>query len=262
MSKAAFVSNLRKINNEVSKNSPAILVVLGLAGMATTVVMACKATPKAKDILDDLHEQQAELEEEVSKPKQAFIEAKAVTPVYLPAILMGGLSTACILGSYSISVKRTAALATAYDISQRTLRTYQEKVIETIGEKKEEKIRDEIAKDKVQNNPPIQEEVINTGTGDMLCLDSLTGRYFRSNIDNIRKAESLLNRRLYTEMWVSLNEFYDELSLPHCGVGDDIGWNVDCGIDFSFSSQLTQENQPCLVVEYDISPRYDYRNLM
>lgn len=262
MSKTTFLTSLCTINDEVRKHSPAILTVLGLAGMVTTVVMACKVTPKANDILEDLHEKQAELEEKNSTAVQVFKDVKAVTPVYLPSILMGTVSAACILGSYSIGTKRTAALATAYDISQRTLRTYQDKVIETIGERKEEKIRDEIAKDKIVKNPPVQEEIIGTGDGNMLFLDAVTGRYFRSTVDTIRKAESLLNRRLYTEMYVSLNDFYDEINLPHCGIGDDVGWNVDNELDFYFSSQLTQNNEACHVLEYDICPRYDYRNLM
>ena len=108
MSKTTLLTSLRTINDEVCKHSPAILTVLGLAGMVTTVVMACKATPKANDILEDLHEQQEELEEKNSTAVQIFKDVKAVTPVYLPSVLMGTVSAACILGSYSISTKRSS----------------------------------------------------------------------------------------------------------------------------------------------------------
>jgi hypothetical protein len=58
---------------------------------------------------------------------------------------------------------------------------------------------------------------------------------------------------------VSLNEFYDELGLSHIAVGDDLGWNIEKGgIDISFSTQLAEDGMPCLVVNYDVKPRYDY----
>lgn len=262
MNNNIFVSNVKQISNKASKNSPAILIFLGLTGMLTTVVMACKATPKANEALEELYDERLQSDKEVGKVKQKMQEVRAVAPAYIPTAIMGLTSAACFIGSYKISAKRTAALATAYSLTDKTLKEYQRKVIETIGERKEEKLRDEISRDRVNNNPPIDEEIINTGNGEQLCLDTLTGRYFRSSVDTIRKAESLLNRRIYTEMYVSLNDFFDEIGLPHCGIGDDIGWNVDNEIDFDFSSQLTQSNVPCLVIEYDYAPRYDFRSLM
>lgn len=261
MNKSNFLTDIRKINNEISRNSPAILIFLGITGMTTTVIMACKATPKAHNILEELHERQEELEEANSKPMQVLKDIKEVTPVYLPSVIMGGVSIACILGSYSITNKRTAALATAYSISERTIREYQEKVVETIGERKEEKIRDSIARDRVKNDNLDNHEVIVTGNGEMLCYDSSFGRYFTSSIEKLRKAESILNHRLISEMYISLNDFYDEIELPHVGSGDDLGWNVDELIELYFSSVLLDDDRTCLVVDYGIAPRYDYRTL-
>ena len=256
-----MVTSIKKLNNEIAKHSPVILVCLGITGMVTTVVMASKATPKAKDILEALHEKQEEAEEENTKVMKVLKDVKAVTPVYIPSIIMGSVTIACIIGSYSISTKRTAALATAYGISERTLKEYQSKVVETIGEKKEEKIRDEIVKDKVKNDPPSNHEVICPGTGDMLCYDAVFGRYFTSNIEKLRKIANDLNRKLSREMYVSVNEFCDEIDIPHTRLGNDIGWNVDDDIDFDFTSTITEDDRPCLIVNYDICPRFDFRNL-
>lgn len=262
MNKTALFKDIRILNNEVIKHSPAILIFLGITGMASTVVMACKATPKAQEVLKELHEEQAENEEENSKPIQLAKDVKAVAPVYAPAVIMGGISIACIIGSYKITSRRLAAIATAYSISEHTLHEYQNKVIETIGEKKEEQIRDEIAKDRVKENPPSSNEIILTDDGNMLCYDSVFGRYFQSNINAIRKAENTLNRRLISEMYLSANEVFDELGLPPVKLGEDIGWNVDHEIRFSFTSMITEDDRTCLVVDYDISPRYDFRHLL
>jgi hypothetical protein len=102
--------------------------------------------------------------------------------------------------------------------------------------------------------------VIITGDGETLCLDSLSGRPFKSDINKIKTAEIELGARMLDERYVSLNDFYYEIGLdPIYPLGDDLGWNIDRGrIQLSFSTQLTADNRPCLVVNYTVAPRYDY----
>ena len=139
---------------------------------------------------------------------------------------------------------------------------YKEKVTETIGEKKEREIRDKVAKDKVDENQASKATVVVTGKGDSLCFDVISGRYFKSDIEKIRKIENDLNRQMLTEMYISLNEFYDELGLDHISIGDELGWNVDNGlIELNFSSQISDDGQPCIVVDYKIGPTYNYSTL-
>ena len=90
-----------------------------------------------------------------------------------------------------------------------------------------------------------------------------SGRYFKSDIEKIKKAECELNRQMLDDMYVSLNDFYYEIGLDSVKLGDELGWNVDSGyIDLSFSSQLASDGTPCLVIDYSVAPRYDYRNLL
>lgn len=64
------------------------------------------------------------------------------------------------------------------------------------------------------------------------------------------------------ETYISLNDFYYEIGLRNTSIGDDIGWNINEGfIDLYFSSQLDEENVPCIVLNYQLAPRYDYQNL-
>lgn len=151
-------------------------------------------------------------------------------------------------------------LATAYSLSEAAFAEYREKAAETVGEKKEAEIRDKVAKAQIERDPVSGHEVIMTGKGDTLCYDVVSGRYFKSSIEKIRRAENVLNRKLMDEMYVSLNEFYYELGLKCTGMGNELGWNVDDGlIDLHFSTQLSEDETPCLVVDYHIAPRYDYR---
>ena len=242
----------------LSKHSPEILMGIGIAGMVTTTIMAVKATPKALDILAELKEKH---EEESADKKTIGKDILVnVAPVYIPSALIGALSITCLIGASSVNARRRAALATAYTLSEQALKEYQEKVIETIGEKKEQAVRDSIDKDKIEKNPVTSTEVIITEKGNTLCYDAISGRYFKSDIEKLRKIVNELNRDMISDMYVSLNDFYSEVGLPSTPMGDDLGWNIDRGfIDLRFSSQLAEDETPCLVVGYYVEPKYNYR---
>lgn len=237
------------------KHSPEILTGVGIAGMLTTVVLAVRATPKALRLID---EKKADIPEEETIPR---IEAvKAAWKVYVPAVLTGILSTVCLIGANSVNQRRNAAIAAAYSLSESALKEYREKVVETIGERKEQAIQDDIAKDRITENPV--REVIVSDRGSTLCYDSLSGRYFKSDIEKLRRIVNDLNRRMRDEMFISLNDFYCAVDNPDLGptkLGDMLGWNIDKGyIDLNFSSQLTTDGTPCLVLDYTVVPEYEY----
>lgn len=250
--------NLSKITKDIGimlkKHSPEILTGLGVAGMITTTIMAVKATPKAIMLINE-----KEVEQRVEKltPVETV---KTVWKCYIPAVITGVASVACIIGASSVNAKRNAALATAYTLSETALKEYKDKVVETIGPKKEEEIRSAIAKDKLEKDPVIQAEVIDTGAGMTLCYDALSGRYFRSDVDKIRRAEYMLNRMILMEGYISLNDFYYEIGLDPIKVGDKLGWSSrqERYIDINFGSALTADQVPCLVIDFHVAPIYDY----
>ncbi len=258
----------------LQKHSPEILTGIGIAGMITTTVLAVRATPKALILIEEeKRRQNSELLEEAKKKgsdccarvdKLKPIELIRTTWVcYIPAALTGVLSVSCLIGASSVNIRRNAALATAYSLSESALKEYQEKVIETIGEKKEQEIRDSIAKDKLKRDPVVNKEVIITGRGETLCYDTITSRYFKCDIEKLRRVENELNKRLLSEMYISLNDFYYEIGLRSTDMGEDLGWNIGNGlINLEFSSQLAEDETPCLVIGYRVAPRYDFRTLM
>ena len=253
MKKPKLSSISKGIRGAITKHSPEILTGIGIAGMITTTIMAVRATPKALILIE-------ERKEEIDVDKLTPIELiKTTWTCYIPAAITGGLSIICLIGASSVNARRNAALATAYTLSESALKEYQEKVIETIGEKKEQTVRDAIAKDRIDKNPVSSREVIITEKGNTLCYDAISGRYFKSDIDKLKKAEIELNRRMRDEMYISLNEFYYEIGLNPISIGDDLGWNIDHSyIELSFSSQLTDDGNPCLVIDYQVTPRYKY----
>lgn len=256
MTKPNVAQLLKSAEGFVTKQSPKILMGIGIVGMWTTVALAVKATPKAIQLKN---------EAEANCEKETFTKAdiiKVCWKCYIPAVVTGAAATACLVGSTSVSTKRTAAIAAAYQISEAALSEYKAKVVETIGEKKEKAVRDSIDKDRLEKKPVSKSDVIITNKGNTLCFDSLSGRYFKSDIDKIKKAVNAVNRNLTYDMYVSLNDFYDELDLDHTKLGDELGWNLDDGlIEINFGSQIADDDTPCIVMRFENAPKYNFWKL-
>lgn len=256
MGKTNLTTIAKDIRKFASKRSPEILTGIGIAGMITTTILAVRATPKALELIEE------QKEEESVDELSSFEVVKVAWKPYIPAIITCVASTACLIGASSVNTKRNAALATAYKLSETALSEYRDKVVETIGEKKERIVRDKVAEERVKKNPISKNEVIVTGNGKTLCFDPISGRYFMCSIETIKKAENTLNKQMLHDIsgYVSLNEFYDELGLDHTSVGNDLGWNTNQLIDIDFSSQLNDNGEPSVVLDYLVAPKCDYYN--
>ena len=255
MSKEGLKRTIKSAGRVLTKYSPGILTGIGITGMIGATFMAVKATPKALYFIEAKKE---ESEVEELTPIEAI---KTCWKCYIPATLTTVLSAVCLIGASTVSAKRNAALATAYSISEAALREYQEKVVEVVGEKKEKAVRDAVAKNQIERDPVTKSEVvIIDSNSNTLCYEPLSGRYFKSTIDKIKKAEIKLDRQMIQEMYVSLNDFYWEIGLDGTDLGDQMGWNLSKGyMDLSFSSQLADDGTPCAVIVYGIPPVYDYQ---
>lgn len=263
--KNTFRKDMRKALSALGKHSPEILTGIGIAGMVTATVLAVRATPKALMLIEREKERLNEENGDGEASDVGSLSPKETVRVcwksYIPATATGAASILCLIGASAVSMKQKAALATACALSETAFRDYREKAAEVVGEKKEQSIRDAVAKEKIEENPPGNCEIIPTKKGDTLCYDAVSGRYFKSDMEKIRRAENELNRRMMDEMYISLNDFYYEIGLPGISIGEGLGWNIDRGfMDLSFSSQLADDGTPCLAIDYLVSPRYDFRN--
>lgn len=252
MDKQKFEGVVNYLKKTISKRSPEILTGIGIAGMITSTVLAVKATPKALDLI-------REKEDELEADKLTISETIQTTwKCYIPAATTCITSAACIICANSVHVKRNAAIAAAYKLSEKALVEYKDAVIETIGEKKENLVNDKLAEKKLEKNPVSKSEVIISG-GTALCYDSIGGRYFKSDIESIKRIENMLNKQMLRDDYISLNDFYDEIGLPHTDAGRELGWSVNDGlIDIRFSSQIADNGEPCLVVDYSNPPKYNF----
>ena len=233
------------------KHSPEILIGMGIAGAASSVIFAVKATPKAMILLE---EKRQELGVEKLEAKEII---KTAAPAYIPTAVSFGVSVACIVGASSVNARRNAALTAAYTLSESTLRTYRDKVLETVGEDKEREIRQKAAIEQQQKTPEPQALVVSSAAGQLKCFDSLSGRYFVSTKNEIDKAVNEFNRQLRDDMRISLNDWYDLIGLDTNKLGDMLGWDIERGyVETCYASRLDEDGLPCLVVNYVEPPHY------
>lgn len=247
-----FGTIFKSVGKFMSKRSPEIAIGIAIAGYISAAVLAAKSTPKVQIKIKEAEEKKGD---KLTK-KETF---KVAWKSYIPSAVSIAVSTGLVITANSIHHKRNSALAAAYSLSSSTLNAYKEKVAETIGKRKEEDIRNSIVADKLKENPVDKEHIIYTGKGETLCYDAISGRYFKSDIEYLRRVENRLNRRLLNEDYISLNDLYWEIELPAIGLGDNLGWNLKDGyIEMHFSSQLVNDKDPCLVLDFMVAPRYDY----
>lgn len=249
------LSNLaKKAARALSDNSPLILTALGVTGTITTAYLTGKASFRAAQVLD----------EECGNFGVGFSAKEKVEltwKLYIPAATTGLLTVTCIIFANRIGTRRAAAMAAAFTISERAFEEYKSKVIEKLGEKKEQAVRDELAQDRVNRDPVERREVFIAG-GSVLCYDNYTGRYFLSDMETLRKAQNDINEQITHDHYASLTDFYERVGLPATQVSEEVGWNLDKFLELHFSTTLSSKGEPCLVVNFEVSPARNYfRNL-
>lgn len=262
MAKSKTPKFIKSMKTMLSEHGPEILTGIGITGMISTVVLAVNATPKALRTIEEEKLYRADetgyLPEDITLPKLDVV--KLCWKHYIPAAVVGTTSIACIIGASSANVRRKAALATAYKLSETALMEYRDKVVETIGEKKEEQVRDKVNQERVDRTPVEQKEVIITGKGDTLILDPISGRYFKSRVELVKKAEIRLNQQMLQSFtgYASVNDFYDEIGLDRISIGDDLGWNAENLVKVRIGSTVVDEDTPCIVIDHINTPKYGY----
>lgn len=253
-----------------------LLVGIGIAGMSAATIVAVKATPVAMDNIDEaidsVNNDLLFIAERDNQPTCELItrltpmdNIKVCWKVYAPAAIMMLTSAACIIGGTKISLKRNAALLTMYKLSETTvkeLQEYKSRVIQNIDPEKHIEIEESIDRDRIASESVNMDSTIVSGHGPILYFDKMGGQWFRSDKETIREAINTLNHEMNNNMYVSLNDFYDELGMPHTIAGSTLGWKIDNGlIEPRFSAQVTQSGAPVVVVSTRLEPNTDYSKL-
>lgn len=228
---------------QLKRNSPEILTALGVSGVITTAYLTAKASFKAAEVISgtDLPDDRKDRIKE---------QVKHTWELYIPAGICGVATMGCIIAGTRAQAQKTAAAMAAYSVTERAFSEYKEKVAEQIGAKKEQALQDEVAQDKVAQNPPSSMMLVAV-EGNVLCCELFSGRYFWSTMEKLRSAQNEINSRIVREPYVLLDEFYDLLFIPRSEASGSMGWEDAKLLELEFSAVLTDENKPCMAFGYN-----------
>lgn len=270
---------LNSLGKSVNKNSPTILMGLGVSGLIGAGVMAVKATPKALQLIDDemyclYLEEYPHSDWDIQEFRRWMFSTSNIDvteryrelppkrllslcwKVYAPATATAALgATAVILGN-RLHLRRAAVLASLYSLAENSLQTYQQKVIESVGKTKADAIFAESSGELVAEQPH-EENIHNVGGGTELCYDISSGRYFYSDVAKIRAAENLFNKELIVDNEKPMNDLGFMLGLPPISLGEAAGWVVDDGLlEIRISPKISVNGErPCLAIDFTKRPK-------
>lgn len=241
------------------RNSSTILTCVGAVGVVATSVMAVKATPKVLTLIENA---EADKGEKLTK----WETVKVAGPAYIPSVITGAATIACIVGSNLISKHQQASLMSAYALLDNSYKEYKKKVDELYGEEAGKQVREEIAKDKYTGDGTLVDD------NKELYYDFFSGRFFEATKEQVLRAEYEINRALYVEYEVGVNRFYEALGLEPLPEYEDMGWC--CGqieemywhnwIEFDHEETVIDdssdghEGMDCTIIHMPLPPYIDY----
>lgn len=260
MAKTKLMANVARTASRVGfklkKHSPEILVVAGVVGVVASTVMACKATLKVNEVLDDtsadiekIHaaveaghtEAGAEYDEAEGKKELAIVYAQSgvkFAKLYGPAVVLGAVSVGCIVASHRILSKRNVALAAAFASVDRGFKEYRGRVIERFGEELDRELKYNIKAKEVDEKvvdengeEKIVKKTVQVGEPERSpytkCFDEYCINWTKNAEDNLTFLlcqQNHANDRLQAKGHLFLNDVYEMLGLPKTKAGQVIGW--------------------------------------
>ena len=295
--KEKMMSLYYKAEGQVKKHSPEILVGIGVVGVVTSTVMACKATMKLNDILEEAQETRDTIVEVQNNPKydDRYTDEDAkqdlainyvqtgvkIAKLYAPAVILGAASIGCLLGSNEIMRRRNAALSAAYMTVDKSFKEYRNRVVDRFGSEVEKEIRYGIKAEQlettVQNEDGTETTVVDTINTMDPNLYSDYARFFDEaspcwqndpeyNLMFLRSQQQYANDLLKAKGYLFLNDVYDMLGIEKTKAGQIVGWvydtknpnhNGDNFVDFGIYD-MTKERVRAFVNGYEKNILLDF----
>lgn len=230
-------------------HSSTILTCIGAIGVVATAISTAKLTPKALDILE-------QAKDEKGSKLTKLETANVLTPVYIPAIVIGASTIACIFGANVLNKQKQAALMSAYALIDNYHKEYRNTLISLHGEEADVEIRNAMARKRCDYH----QIGLDVPDGKVIFYEEISGESILRYEREIMDAEYHLNRNFAMRGYATLNEFYMFLGLPQTDYGEELGWSMDDGyswIDFEHN-QISRDDGGTDIYSIDmIFPPHD-----
>ena len=245
----------------VIDNSPGILTGFGVAGAVTSAVLTGRAAFRVGlDASTQFHEEIIENDNHDDELLSNRHLVKTYWKEFIPGAVVLAGTVVCIVGAATVSSRRTAAMTAAFKLSEELADGYKKKVAETIGAQKHEKMQAELASDRMEKLGGYENFII-VGS-EVLFFDSLSGRFFTSEVEKVNKAVNEINAQVNRYYCASLSEFYYKIGLDSTEFSDSVGWNTDELLEVSFTATLLSNNKPAIQISYNKNPIRGYDRCM
>ena len=258
------------------KHSPRIMFVVGIAGAITSTIMACRATLKLEEALDDLEyevngvKNRAFGTDEHYKKDLVYVYAKnaySITRLYTPAIVVGATSVGLLTGSHVTLTRRNAGLTAAYAATQKAFDDYRDRVKDALGDEKERDIKHALTIADVIGEDGKKTKVQQTDPNNWSMYARFFDEYSTSWQKNaelnrifVQAQQNYANHILHAQGHLFLNEVYDMLGLPRTKAGQVVGWvtknggdnYVDFGMFEAANSNFVNAWEKSVILDFNV----------
>lgn len=236
----------------LKRHSSTILTVMGATGVVGTAVLSVKATPKAMALLEEAKQEKGEDLTTIETIKVAW-------KPYIPAVVVGCSTIACIFGANILSIKNQASLMSAYALLDNAYKEYRNKAIELYGDEADHKIRGEIANSRLEEPIEIEDD-------NLTFFDYQSMRFFKSTMHHVAQAECAFKELLNEQGFACMNDLYRLLGIPPIKEGDQLGWFDTERVDpygseefsLDFEKVTTEEGKEFWIIDSNMPPTIDY----
>jgi len=246
---SGLINIQKQLTKVLIKKSPEILTALGITSFVASVGLTIVATIRSTRTID-------EYDIELTKTEVV----KEVWKNYIPTATTLVIGAGCIIGAHKVHTRRQAVLMAAYSLSERALKDWKQATSEVVSEKQKDEIKSNVISNRMENTPdPTIYFMEKEGTW---FYDTVFSRWFKSDIQQVRKRVNDANAKLLYENYISVNDFFYDLGLENMSVGDSLGWNIGEGIiEITFEPILYKGERPAIALDFHVEPRYDYAQL-
>lgn len=252
-----------KVGLYLKHHSSTILTCVGAIGVVGTAVLAAKATPKAVKLIEEATDEKGE---DLTKVEIV----KVAAPTYVPTVIVGASTLACIFGANILNQRQQAALISAYALADNTYKEYRGKLKELFGEEADVQIRKAIMEDRKNDVTAYAPGLgsIDISGDTMLFYEENKGKYFESTMTAVINAEYHFNRNFAMRGYADLNEFYEFLGLEPTEEGSVLGWSsselLEGGlapwVEFDHRLVTLEDGLECCLIEFPFPPIIDYES--
>jgi hypothetical protein len=254
MNKEKITQRLNKIKFKAIKHSPELLMTAGVIGIVGATIMVCKATLKLNDVLEKRNDTYEKIQETINDETVEYTKEDAkkditivyastaldIAKLYIPAVIVGGISIAAMIKSHDILNRRNAALAAAFATASESFSKYRKAVVDKYGDRVDYELRHGIKAEKISvtdENGKTKKETVDVVQNELDTISDYARYYDEScsgwtndpeyNLMFLKAQQQYANDKLIAQGYLFLNDVYDMLGIPRSKAGQIVGWVYD-----------------------------------